>query len=154
MATETIRASAVIPATTTAVYDAWIDGKKHAAFTGAPAKIDRKVGGRHVAWGGYIHGWNLRLEPGKRIVQSWRTTDFGPPDPDSVIDVRFKKVKGGTEVTIVHTDIPEGLGKGYEEGWLEHYFTPMTVHFAKAAAKAPKKPAAKKAAAKKPAKKR
>ncbi|MEI8258321.1 MAG: SRPBCC domain-containing protein, partial [Deltaproteobacteria bacterium] len=152
MATEEFRVSAVIPATTTAVYDAWINGKKHAAFTGAGAQIDRKVGGRHNVWSGYIHGWNLRLEPGKRIVQSWRTTDFTPPDPDSVIDVRFKKAKGGTEVTIVHSDIPEGLGKGYQEGWLEHYFMPLTAYFSKKPAA--KKPAAKKPAAKKPAAKK
>lgn len=147
MATDSFRVSAVLPAAKEALYAAWLDEKKHAAFTGGDARIERKAGGRHSEWGGYIHGWNLRLEPGKRVVQSWRTTDFTPEDPDSVIDVRFKRVPGGTEVSIVHTDIPEGQGKGYEEGWHEHYFQRMTAYFATTAAKARKPTAKKKAAA-------
>ncbi|WP_410962509.1 SRPBCC domain-containing protein, partial [Salmonella sp. SAL4358] len=88
-----------LPATPKAIYEAWLDGKKHTAFTGGGATAQATVGGRHTAWDGYIHGWTLALQPGKRIVQSWRTTEFKPEDPDSLLEVKLAKAKGGTKVT-------------------------------------------------------
>jgi activator of HSP90 ATPase len=129
MATDKIEVSAVVPASTKDIYDAWLDGKKHAAFTGSGATGAAKVGSRHSAWGGYIHGWTLKLEPGKRIVQSWRTTEFAPEDPDSLLVVKLAKTKGGTKITITHSDIPAGQGSQYQQGWKDHYFTPMEAYF-------------------------
>lgn len=129
MATEKIQVSTVLPATPKAIYDAWLDSKKHSAFTGGGATAQPKVGGRHTAWDGYIHGWTLKLEPGKRIVQSWRTTEFKPEDIDSVIEVKLAKAKGGTKLTVVHSDIPTGQGAQYEQGWQDHYFRPMEEYF-------------------------
>jgi activator of HSP90 ATPase len=147
MATEKIQVSTVLPATPKDIYEAWLDSKKHSAFTGAGATAQPKVGGRHTAWDGYIHGWTLKLESGKRIVQSWRTTEFKPEDVDSVIDVKLAKAKGGTKVTLSHTDIPAGQGSQYEQGWQDHYFRPMEDYFMAKVSRA-KKPA-KKAAKKK-----
>ena len=147
----------------TELYDTWMSSKGHAAMNGAgKCTIDPVVGGRHVEGDGYMHGWNLALSRGKRIVQSWRTTDFAPESPDSVIELTFAKTKDGTALTLLHTDIPEGQGEGYSRGWPEFYFDPMALYFAKggvkkAPAKATKKAAAKpakKAAAKKPAAKK
>jgi uncharacterized protein YndB with AHSA1/START domain len=129
MATEKIQVSAVLPATPKDIYEAWLDSRKHSAFTGGGATAQPKVGGRHTAWDGYIHGWTLKLEPSKRIVQSWRTTEFRPEDVDSVIDVKLAKMKGGTKVTLVHSDIPAGQGAQYEQGWQDHYFRPMEDYF-------------------------
>jgi uncharacterized protein YndB with AHSA1/START domain len=143
MATEKIQVSTVLPATPKAIYDAWLDGKKHTAFTGGGATARAKVGARHTAWDGYIHGWTLALQPGKRIVQSWRTTEFKPEDRDSVVDVKLSKTKGGTKVTVVHSDIPAGLGPQYEQGWEDHYFRPMETYFAARTSRA-RKPAKKK----------
>jgi hypothetical protein len=50
-----------------------MDSKRHAAFTGAPAKIDPRVGGGFAAWGPHIRGVNVELIKNKRIVQAWRT---------------------------------------------------------------------------------
>jgi uncharacterized protein YndB with AHSA1/START domain len=33
-----------------AIYNALMDSRMHSAFTGAPTKIDPKVGGRFTAW--------------------------------------------------------------------------------------------------------
>src|SRR4051812_16744511 len=130
MATEKIQVSAVVPASPNDIYAAWLDGKKHAAFTGGGATAKAKVGTRHTAWDNYIHGWTLELKPGKRILQSWRTTEFNPEDPDSLLEVKLAKAKGGTQITIVHSDIPDGQGAQYEQGWQDHYFEPMAAYFA------------------------
>jgi uncharacterized protein YndB with AHSA1/START domain len=120
--------SDVLPATPAAVYDAWMSDDGHAGMTGAPAEIDPRVGGEFSAWDGYIAGRTLVLEPGRRIVQAWRTSDFEDADPDSRIEVLFKDTPGGTEITLHHTQIPDGQS-GYEQGWRDNYFDPMRDYF-------------------------
>ena len=104
----------------------------------------------------------ITIEPG-RIVQTWRTTDFGKQDEDSRLEVRIEPAGAkGCTLTLIHSDIPEGQGERYEEGWVEFYFTPMTKYFAatkkaapkKAAKKVARKAAPKKKAAKKAARRR
>jgi activator of HSP90 ATPase len=121
--------SATIPASPKLVYDAWLSSKGHAAMTGSPARVSAKLGAKFSAWDGYISGKNLRLEPGRRIVQAWRTTEFAATDPDSQIDIQLEKAAGGTKVTLQHTNIPANQSD-YRSGWRDCYFDPMTAHFA------------------------
>jgi uncharacterized protein YndB with AHSA1/START domain len=146
MARERFELEARIPAAPGAVYRAWLTGKEHARMTGGPATGEPAVGADHSAWDGYIRGRNLALEPEARIVQSWRTTEFPESAPDSILEVRLFGDGGGTRLVLVHSDIPEGQGAMYREGWVEHYFEPMQKHFGTKQAPA-KKPAAKKAKA-------
>src|SRR4051812_28589721 len=150
MATESTHVSAVIPASPARVYAAWLDSAEHALMTGGAASIDPTVGGKHSAWGDYITGQTLALEPGKSIVQSWRTLEFPDGSADSKLTVTFDDEGGHTRITIAHTEIPAGQGVKYEQGWTDHYFTPMIAHFSRTSA-APRKAAAKKAPAKKKA---
>ena len=122
--------SDLIPASPRAIYDAWLDSRAHTAMTGAKAKASAKIGAAVTAFDGYAAGVNLELVPGKRIVQSWRTTDFAAGDPDSRIAVTFKSTPGGTKVTLLHTRIPGGQDD-YKTGWLEYYFAPMKAYFGK-----------------------
>jgi uncharacterized protein YndB with AHSA1/START domain len=146
MALETVRLTAVLPATADRVYAAWLDSAEHSKMTGGAATVDPNVGGEHSAWDGYVSGRTLELEPGRRIVQSWRTTDFPLGAADSRLEVHLLDVdEGRCEITLIHSDIPEGQGAKYDEGWREHYLVPMQKYFGKPA-KA--KPAAKKAAKK------
>ena len=57
------------------VYEALMDSRKHAAFTGGKAKISRAVGGKFSAYDNYIAGKNVDLVPDKKIVQDWRAVD-------------------------------------------------------------------------------
>jgi uncharacterized protein YndB with AHSA1/START domain len=120
--------SDVLPATPEEVYDAWISDDGHAAMTGGLAEIDPRVGGQFSAWDGYITGRTLVLEPGRRIVQAWRTSDFRVADPNSQIEVVLTAVPGGTEIKLHHTAIPDGQA-GYEQGWRDNYFDPMRDYF-------------------------
>ena len=119
-----------IPATPHAVCDAWMSSDQHGAMTGGRAEIDPRPGGAFQAWDGYITGTTLELEPGRRIVQSWRTSDFAPDDLDSRIEVLLEAAGPGTLITLHHTDIPEGQS-GYEQGWRDNYFDPMRAFFTK-----------------------
>lgn len=129
--TESFEVSAVLPASAERLYKAWLSSRETSAFTGGKAVISPRKGGRFSVWDGYIEGRNLELEPHRRIVQSWRTTDFPEGSEDSKIEVTFKKAKGGTSVTIRHTNIPEDQGESYRRGWKDYYFEPMKRYFGK-----------------------
>lgn len=126
---ESLRLTTTLPVEPRALYEAWLDGEKHGAFTGSPASVEPGVGGAFSAWEGYISGRTLELEPGARIIQSWRTTDFPAGAPDSRLDLRFEASGSGTLLTLRHTEIPAGQGEDYRQGWLEYYFEPMKKYF-------------------------
>ena len=122
--------SVVLPSTPQKIYDAWMSSTGHSAMTGAQASIDPVPGGTFEAWDGYIAGRTLLVEPGQRIVQSWRTSEFSDADEDSQIEVVLEPVDQATRITIRHTNVPDGHF-GYERGgWQEHYFDPMRTYFA------------------------
>ena len=128
---ETVLVSEVIFATRERLYEAWLDSKEHSAFTAETARIEPVVGGQHSSFSGYATGQNLALEPHRRIIQSWRTTEFPEGAPDSRLEVTFEDTLGGTLITILHTGIPAGQSDRYREGWLKFYFAPMKTYFAR-----------------------
>ena len=121
--------SAVIPATASEIYSAWMSSDGHTAMTGSPANVDGKVGGKFTAWDGYIFGSTLELEPDRRIVQAWRTSEFPDEAPDSHLEILFEEVAEGTEVTLTHSDMPEDQAHSYRQGWEDFYFRPMKEYF-------------------------
>jgi uncharacterized protein YndB with AHSA1/START domain len=166
--TDELSVSDVIPAAIERVYRAFLDTELHSAMTGAKAVASNELGAPFSAWDGYISGKNLELEPFRRIVQAWRAADFPEGSEDSRLEILLAERGPDTELTIVHTNLPRGMGDGFSEGWQKFYFSPMRTYFgstpapaAKATAKkraakkaAPKKAAAKKAAPKKAAAKK
>jgi len=118
----------IIPAKPEDVYSAWLDARGHSDMTGSPAEALPIEGAAFTAWDGYISGRNLKLEPNRRIVQSWRTTRFAPGDPDSQIEVLLEPHREGTKLTLVHSNVPDGH-ESYREGWRDYYFEPMKLYF-------------------------
>jgi len=105
--------------------------KKHSTFTGSKATCDPKIGGEFTAWDGYILGKNLELEPGKKIVQEWRTTEWPSNHPPSILELNFKKNKEGTEITLIQKGIPQDQAEDIKEGWIEFYWEPLKKYFKK-----------------------
>lgn len=111
------------------LYEAWLDSAEHSAFTGSSASVDGRVGGEMTAWDGYIQGVFLELEPHRAIVQTWRTTEFPEESEDSRLEVQVEDSDRGARITLLHTEIPDGQGEQYAEGWEEYYFRPMKAYF-------------------------
>lgn len=97
-------------------------------MTGGEAKCSDVVGDSFTAWDAYIEGKNLELFPSKKIVQSWRTSDFEEGQADSKITLFLTDNAEGCQLTLIHEDIPDGQ-PDYKKGWLDHYFTPMKEYF-------------------------
>lgn len=129
--TKTIKQTQLIPSKPKEVYDAFINAKKHSAFTGSKATCDPRVGGKFTAWDGYISGKNLKLDEGKRIVQEWKTTEWPDKYLPSTVEFSFQKKKGGTELTMVHSKVPAQQADSYRQGWIDYYWKPLKAYFEK-----------------------
>lgn len=120
-----ITLTTTLPATPAQVYAAWLTGKQHTAMTGAQATGSATVGSKFTAWDGYIWGKNIALVKNKKIVQSWRTSEFSDNDPDSTLTITLAKTKTGTTLTLKHVGTPKSQEASYRQGWRDHYFDPM-----------------------------
>lgn len=130
---KTIKQTVIIPASPQEVYDAYVDPKKHTEFTGSKATGKAVVGGKFTAWDGYIFGKYLELENGKRLVQEWSSTDFPEGASPSRLELCFSKVPKGTQLVMVHSEVPEEQAEETADGWVEWYWNPMKEYFSKKA---------------------
>lgn len=123
------------PVSAEKIYKTWLSTKGHTEMTGSPAKVDGRVDGDFTAWDGYIWGTFLELEKNRRIVQSWRTSEFPEEAEDSRVEVLLEEEIASTgehrlattyktKLTLIHTNIPEGQDS-YKQGWEDFYFKPM-----------------------------
>jgi uncharacterized protein YndB with AHSA1/START domain len=126
---KTITQKVVVPAPPAQVYDAFVNPRVHTAFTGSPATGSARVGGTFTAWDGYISGVNRELVKGSRIVQDWQTTEWPDGAKPSRVEFSFKAVKGGTEIRMVHSNVPAEQADAYRQGWIDYYWDPLTAYF-------------------------
>ncbi|HEV2230780.1 MAG TPA: SRPBCC domain-containing protein [Thermoplasmata archaeon] len=134
--TGTIRQRVEIPASPAAVYRTLMTSAGHRAFTGAPARISGRVGGSFTAWGGYIHGRNLELVVGKRIVQAWVPAEASWPEGhESKVTYRLSPSRNGTRISFTHSAVPREHVGHLSSGWKESYWDPLRRYFTRAEAK-------------------
>lgn len=124
MEIKTIRQSVALRVSPHDVYEALMDSRKHSQLTGAKASISREVGGKFSAFDGYCEGTNLQLVPDKKIVQSWRASDWAE-DHYSKVTFSLKEVKDGTHLTFTQTGVPEEQYEDIAQGWRDYYWAPM-----------------------------
>ena len=112
-----------------AIYRALMDSRQHRAFTGAPAKIEPKVGGRFTAWGPHLSGITVELVRDKRIVQAWRAENW-PAGHYSIATFELRRAGDGTVLTFTQAGVPAKNVKGINVGWKTHYWQPLKKFFA------------------------
>jgi uncharacterized protein YndB with AHSA1/START domain len=128
---EVIKQVAIIDASPVEVYEAYVDPKKHAAFTGDSATGTAKVGGKFAAGNGYISAKYLDLEKGKRILHEWTTTEWPKGYPPSLVELILKPKGKKTELTMIHSKVPAEQAADYDQGWKDYYWEPMKKYFKK-----------------------
>ena len=125
---DTFSIKLTFPVAPDTIYNAWLNSDEHSKMTGAPASIKPMPHTEFTAWDGYIFGKNLKLIPGEKIVQSWRTTDFAKEDEDSEIEIILTETEEGCELILIHSRIPDNQ-PDYKQGWMDFYFEPMKIYF-------------------------
>ena len=112
------------------LYRIYMDSKKHAQAIGSKASVQNKVGGSFSAFG-MLKGKFLVLVKNKMIVQAWRSVKFRKGDDDSILVLRFEKVKGGARIDLLHTAIPEHDYADIKKGWPNYYWKPWQKYLSK-----------------------
>ena len=121
--TPIIQQSVRFRTTPQALFDLYMDSKKHSRSTGAPAGISRKAGSKFSAFGKQLGGKTLHVVPGKQIVQFWRASHW-KKDDWSILVLSFSRVAGGAQIDLVHMGVPSYDQKGVRKGWPKYYWRP------------------------------
>ena len=124
MAVKNFTQSVTIRASPTAVYQALVDPKQHAAFSGATAKFSQKIGGRFAHYDGSLEGRVLHLDKNRAIVLAWRSTGW-PTGHYSIARFDLTKVRGGTRLVFSQYGIPASDFRDIRDGWRQYYWEPM-----------------------------
>jgi hypothetical protein len=122
--TKAIQQSVRFAAPPHALFEMYLNSKKHTAATGGKAAISRKLGGAFTAWNKMLRGRNLLVVPNRLIVQSWRSVNFKKGNLDSILILQFSKAPGGGQVDLVHVNVPQHDHKGVTNGWPNYYWKP------------------------------
>jgi hypothetical protein len=65
------------------------------------------------------------------IVQTWRSTGFGPKDIDSTLTLTcWPRGKAG-RIRLVHVNVADRDARGVTEGWRSHYWKPWRAYLRK-----------------------
>ena len=121
---KTIRQTATFTASPHEVYEILMDARKHAGLTGGKARISREIGGAFSIYDGEIEGKNLELVPDRKIVQSWRYSDW-PKGHYSTATFELEKIEKGTRLKFTQTDVPDDKYEEIKQGWKDYYWQPM-----------------------------
>ncbi len=124
---KTIRQTVTFKANPRAVYEALMDSRRHAAFTGMPARIDRRPGGRFTAYGPYLEGVTIELVPNTKIVQFWRSRNW-PPYHYSTVTFTLAPVRGGTRLRFTQEGVPNNDYREKRSGWVSSYWEKMKAY--------------------------
>jgi predicted ester cyclase/uncharacterized protein YndB with AHSA1/START domain len=108
------------------VFESFMDSKQQADFTGAPATIDRKPGGRFSAFGGQLEGTTLELEQDRKIVQDWRGGKWPAGHLSRLTLTLNPAYEGrGTQLSLVQTGVPAEQFDEINRGWRDHYWNKL-----------------------------
>ena len=113
-----------------ALYDLYMNAKKHSLIAGGPVTISAKEGTEFSAHGGWITGSNLKLIKDKLIVQTWRGKDWSEKEPDSIFMIMLEPRGKNVVLHAVHANIPDKHVESIDKGWYAHYWNPWKQHLA------------------------
>jgi len=108
------------------IYNALTNPVMIEIWTGEPAVMSTEPGSEFSIWDGAITGKNIEFKQDEKIVQEW---SFGE-DSDSVVTIKLHADKGGTNVEVHQTNIPDDAYDNMVEGWQVDYFGGLKELFA------------------------
>jgi activator of HSP90 ATPase len=125
---KTIQQSVTLPARAAELYRMYLNPKRHAAITGSPVKISAKRGSSFRAFNGALSGKMLFTQPGRMIIQTWRSTGFGRNDLDSTLILTFWPRGKSGRIQLVHVNVADRDARGVTDGWKKYYWKPWRAY--------------------------
>ena len=108
----------VIPAEPEEVFYALTNPFTIELWSGYPATMNTEEGTEFSLWEGDITGKNLEIITNKKIVQEWY---FGDQLEKSIATIKIFENKKGTQLEVIHENIPDEDFENIVEGWNEYY---------------------------------
>ncbi len=105
-----------------AVWDALVNPETIESWGAGPATMDDKAGTEFSLWDGDIHGRNVEVVAGKKLVQEWFGGDWPAP---STVTFTLADEDGGTRLELTQTGVPEEEESDVDRGWDDFYLGPM-----------------------------
>ena len=118
-----------IDAEPASVYAHFTEAEGLLRWMAAEATVEPVPGGR-LSWthenGAVMIGRFVDLDPPNRLVfrYGWQDDRMGIPPESTTVEVRFVAAGDGTEVTVVHRDLPEDQADAHRHGWV-HFLTAL-----------------------------
>lgn len=100
------------------VWEALVDPDIIGKWGAGPAMMSEKEGSEFSIWGGDIHGKNIEVKKGEKLVQEWQERDWAK---HSIVTFRLTHKDGCTTLFLTHKDVPEEESKDIDKGWDDYY---------------------------------
>lgn len=100
------------------VWEALVDPKIISKWGAGPAKMSEKEGFEFSLWGGDIHGKNIEVKKGEKLVQEWYGGDWPKP---SIATFRLTHKAGCTTLYFDQTGVPDNENEEIDKGWDDYY---------------------------------
>ena len=113
-----------------AVFDLYMNAKKHSLIAGSPVKVSSKAGASFSAHNGYISGATILTIKDKLIVQSWRGSDWDDADADSTFTIILEPKGKDVVMHAIHANVPDVHAGHLAKGWFDHYWKPWKQYLA------------------------
>ncbi|MBI2020567.1 SRPBCC domain-containing protein [Candidatus Daviesbacteria bacterium] len=104
------------------VWQALVDPKIIDDWGAGPAKMSEEEGAEFSIWGGDIHGKNIEVKKGEKLVQDWIEGDW---DEFSRVTFLLSGENGKTKVELLHENVPDKEAEELEDGWKRYYLDPL-----------------------------
>ena len=95
---------------------------------GSKAKVSTEAGASFSAFGGDLRGKTLHAKKNAVFVQTWRGGNWSKSDPDSILILIFREIETGTELELVHANVPDHDAEDVKNGWKEYYWKPWRAY--------------------------
>lgn len=106
------------------VYALLTDAERQTAAFKSRCTFTHSVGGEFSAYEGLVHGTNLYLEDGRKLLQRWRAADW-PAGHFSMVRMQLREAEGGAELVMNHSDAPADQAKRLDELWNAYFWRPL-----------------------------
>jgi len=113
------------------LYKFYMDSKLHTELIGSKAVVSSEAGSRFSAFGGDLKGKMLDAKNGKMIIQTWRASNWDKDVLDSILILIFNEIETGTELEMIHANVPDFETTGVKEGWNSYYWKPWKAYIKK-----------------------
>jgi uncharacterized protein YndB with AHSA1/START domain len=116
----------VLYATPAQVFQALTKPEKIRKWSGEAAVMELEPGGKFEMFGGWVRGNIIKVKTGSFLSFSWKPAEWGSKTKPSIVEMSFTVHAAGTEVTILHKDLPdEKEASSHQTGWIDHVLDPL-----------------------------